>query len=240
MRLLCFLLALCFAVALLAQKDGENTKVVLFKEHTQSQWDTVPVMKTCIKLNPLLFFHGEIPVYVERAVSEKLSIEAGIGFTTRNYVSLTFNDENDDFGAGTEIQPKLAAHVALRYYFTDDLEPYGFYISPEFATRAYTKIITERDDSGALTDRRRNDERVFNDTKLLLGYQILSGTNNWLFDLYGGFGLRNRDHKKVIENFDPGDTTANPPIPPSRVYTDEFVDDTIFAFFLGFKFGIGF
>lgn len=206
---------------------------MLFKEHSKSQWDTVSVMKNCVKLNPLLFFHGEIPIYFERAVSERISLEVGLGFTSRNHVSLVVNDdESDDFGAGVEIQPKLATHIALRYYFTDDLEPYGWYLSPEFATRTYTKIITEKDNSGALTNMLRNDERVFNDTKLLLGYQLLGGTNNWLFDMYGGFGLRNRDLKKVRENYDLVNET--------RTYTDEFIDDTIFAFYLGFKFGIGF
>lgn len=232
-RLLLLTVALAsFGVLQAQDPDKKDTKVVLFKEHTQSQWDTVNVMKTCFKLNPLLFFHGEIPIYIERAVSERVSLEVGLGFTTRNYVSISLNEESDDFGAGTEIQPKLAAHVALRYYFTDDLEPYGFYLSPEFATRTYTKIITERDNSGALTNMKRNDERVFNDTKLLAGYQILGGTNNWLLDMYGGFGLRSRDLKKVQENFDVDSGV--------RTYSDELIDDTIMGFYLGFKFGIGF
>ena len=216
-----------------AQDPGEKkTKVLLFKEHTKSQWDTVSVVKNAVKVNPLLFFHGEIPVYLERAVSERVSLELGLGFTTRNYVSLTISDESDDFGAGTEIQPKLAAHIAARYYLTDDLEPYGWYISPEFATRTYTKVITLKDNEGALTNMTLTDERVFNDLKLLFGYQLLGGASNWLIDFHGGFGLRNRDHQKVREILDLAAGT--------RTYNLELVDDTILAFFLGFKFGVGF
>jgi len=218
---------------LVAQDPSEKeTKVVLYKEHSKSQWDTVNVIKNIVKGNPLLFFHGEVPVYFERAISERVSLELGLGLTTRNYVSLAFSDEADDFGAGTEIQAKIAAHIAARYYLTDDLEPYGWYISPEFATRTYTKIITLKDNEGALTTTRWKDERVFNDSKLLLGYQLLGGTSNWLIDFHGGIGLRNRDHQKVVENFD----TAT----GVRTYELEFVDDTIFAPFLGFKVGVGF
>lgn len=224
-----------FAISFLigmAQPPDKETKVVLFKEHAKTQWDTVNVMKNCVKLNPLLFLQGEIPVYFERAVSPRVSLEVGLGFTARNYISLQIGGEADDFGAGTEVQHRLAAHVAGRYYLTDDLEPYGWYISPEFATRTYTKLITVKDAQGNFTDEILTDERVYNDAKLLIGYQVLSGTSNWLVDFYGGFGARNRDLAKVREEVDLINDTRN--------YTVEEVDDTVLGVYLGFKFGVGF
>lgn len=218
--------------SLQAQDPKKETKVVIFKEHKQSQWDTVSVMKNCFKFNPLLFLQGEIPVYYERAISERVSLEVGAGFTTRNYVSLSFSDEADDFGGGVEVKPQFAAHVGFRYYLTDDLEPYGWYLSPEFATRTYLKTINTKDALGNLTETKLDDKRVFNDTKLLLGFQALSGSSNWLVDFYGGVGLRNRALQKVKENIDLVNDT--------REYSYEFVDDTVVAFFLGFKIGVGF
>jgi hypothetical protein len=215
-----------------AQPPDKQTKVVLFKEHTPTQWDTVNVMKNCVKMNPLLFLQGEIPVYFERAISPRVSLEVGLGITARNYISLQLGGEADDFGAGTEVQHKLAAHVAARYYLTDDLEPYGWYVSPEFATRTYTKLITTKDAQGEFTDDKLKDERVYNDMKLLIGYQVLSGTSNWLVDFYGGFGARNRDLQKVREEVDLVNDTRN--------YTVEQVDDTVLGIYLGFKVGIGF
>lgn len=216
----------------IAQPPDKETKVVLFKEHAKTQWDTVNVMKNCVKMNPLLFLQGEIPVYFERAVSPRISLEVGMGITARNYISLTVGDEADDFGAGTEVEHKLAAHVGIRYYLTDDLEPYGWYLSPEFATRTYTKVITTKDDEGNFTDEKLKDERVYNDAKLLLGFQLLSGTSNWMVDFYGGLGGRSRDLQKVREELDL--------VNDKRTYTTELVDDTVLGVYLGFKVGVGF
>ncbi|HMU12410.1 MAG: hypothetical protein JST41_09900 [Bacteroidetes bacterium] len=217
-----------------AQKNKPRTKVVLYKDRIAAQWDTVNCVKNAIKINPLLFLRGEIPVYYERALSAKLSAELGVGVTYRNYINLTIagdHQDADDFGAGTRILSHPSFHVGLRYYFTDDLEPQGAYMQAEFAYLKYGKLITEQDSTGQLSDRRRTDQRTFNDFRLYFGYQTLGASSNWLFDFYGGVALRLRDMTIVNEKLN---VAAR-----QWTYDEERINDMVPAIFLGMKMGLG-
>ena len=67
-------------------------------ERLAAQFDTVKCVKNVIKLNPLIFFRGEIPIYYERSITPRLGIEVGVGVTLRNYLALSFTgDDADDF-----------------------------------------------------------------------------------------------------------------------------------------------
>ena len=214
-------------------QEGTKPRVVLYKDRMAAEFDTVDVVKNVFKFNPLLFFRGELPIYYERALSPNLSLEVGLGVTLRDYLAMSFGgDDADDFGAGTEIIPRPSYHIAARFYTTQDLEPQGWYIQPEFAHLEYVKDIREQTGDGGFTDVTLRDERVYNDLRLLFGYQMLSYSSNWLFDLYGGFAYRSRYMEKVEENFDPANLT----------YAYEVVteNDAVPALFLGVKVGIGF
>jgi hypothetical protein len=89
------LLALIASCAM-AQPGKPKTKVVLYKDRIAAQWDTVDCVKSALKINPLLFLRGEVPVYYERALSSRLSAEFGVGLTFRNYVNLTFAGDHAD------------------------------------------------------------------------------------------------------------------------------------------------
>lgn len=218
-----------------AQPDKPKTKVVLYKDRIAAQWDTVDCVKNAVKINPLLFLRGEVPVYYERALTSRLSAELGLGITYRNYVNLTFAGDHadaDDFGAGTKIISSPSAHLGFRYYLVDDLEPQGNYLQVEFAYLRYAKEISEKADStGQFNGIKNLDERIFNDVRLYYGYQKLSGTSNWLFDFYGGVALRSRH--MVIVNEDLNTVTKD------WSYNIEEIDDLVPAFFLGVKVGLG-
>ncbi len=216
-----------------AQSPDARTRVLLRKEMLTAQFDTVKVVKNMFKVNPLLFFRGEIPLYYERALTYRLSLELGVGVTLRNYMALTFmGDDADDFGAGTEIIPSMSFRMAARFYLEDDLEPQGWYVQPEFGHLVYRKDIREMGPDGYFTDTRYRDERTFNDIRALVGYQMLGRSSNWLWDLYGGFAFRDRNLRKVNEELDVA----------TRLFTYEIVEsnDIIPAFFLGVKVGVGF
>ena len=216
-----------------AVAQNSKARVVLYKERLAAQFDTVNCVKNVFKINPLLFFRGEIPLYYERAVSPNVSLELGVGVTLRDYLALSFNsDDADDFGAGTEIIPSLSYHIAVRYYFLDDLEPQGLYLQPGLSHLVYAKNILVQDADGTYTDQKYLDQRMYNDIRLLLGYQMLSGNSNWLFDLYGGFAYRMRDMQVVTETTDP--TTR------LTTYGTEQRNDVVPAGFLGVKIGLGF
>lgn len=221
--------------ALLAhgQSKDARARVLLRKERMAAQFDTVNVVKNVVKANPLLFLRGEIPLYYERALTYRLSMEVGVGVTLRNYMAMTFmGDDADDFGAGTEIIPNLSYRIAARFYLEDDLEPQGWYVQPEFGHLVYAKDIREVGPNGVFTEVRYRDQRTFNDVRALLGYQMLSSSSNWLIDVYGGVAFRDRNLRKVQENLDPA----------TRLYTYKVVEsnDIIPAFFLGVKVGVGF
>ncbi len=226
---------LALLVRVHAQPDDRKprAKVILYKDRIAAQFDTVDCVKNIVKANPLLFFRGEVPLYFERALTANLSLEVGAGLTTRNYLNFSFQgDEPDDFGAGTEIRTRPSFHLGARYYTTDDLEPQGWYWHVELAHLEYVKDIRLKDNSGAFLDERLTDERIYNDVRLLTGYQMLSGTSNWLFDVYGGIGYRDRSMNKVVEDFN----TAT----EVRTYKVEEVSDAVPVFFLGIKVGLGF
>jgi len=217
----------------MAFAQPNKPKVVLYKDRLAAQFDTVDCVKNVFKVNPLLFFRGEIPIYFERAITPRLSIEAGIGVTLRNYLALSFTgDDADDFGAGTEIIPRPSFNVGFRYYLVDDLEPQGGYIQTSFAHLNYTKDIRLKGPTGEFTENTLRDDRTYNDIRFLIGYQMISSNSNWLFDLYAGPAFRDRFNVKVQERLD--FTTDQ------FVYTVEESKDQTIAFFLGVKVGLGF
>ena len=220
------------AGALHAQEP--KPRVVLQKDRLQAQFDTVDIVKNAIKVNPLLFFRGEVPVYYERALSPELSIEVAVGVTLRNYLAMSFaGDDADDFGAGTEIVPNLSLHGGIRYYFTPDLEIQGWYVQPTFAHLRYEKAILVRQADGSFVeDEQLHDIRTFNDIRIIFGHQKLSASSNWLFDIYGGIGYRDRHMRVVQERLDL--TTS--------VYTYDVEErkDRVPALFVGIKLGLGF
>lgn len=233
------LLALCAPA--FAQQDSPakkpKPKVVLYKEQLAQQFDTVNCIKNVLKINPLIFFRGEIPLYYERALTPKLSLEAGLGVTLRNYLALSFvGDDADDFGAGTDIIPNLSYHIGARWYLTDDLEPAGWYINPEFAHLTYSKDIRHKRPDGTFSDKSSLDERTYNDVRLLVGYQSINYSSNWLLDFYGGLGFRNRDNIVVKENH----IIRADPEPDEYVYDIERRNENVLAVFLGVRIGFGF
>ena len=227
------LLALIASCAF-GQPDKPKTKVILYKDRIAAQWDTVDCVKNVIKANPLLFLRGEIPIYYERALSSNLSAELGVGVTLRNYMNITFAGDYpdaDDFGAGTEIIPSPSAHVGIRYYLLDDLEPQGSYLQVEFAYLRYAKEISEKDSTGQFNGQTNLDERIFNDVRFYYGYQMLSGTSNWLFDFYTGAGMRSRAMTIVHEELNIAED--------KWTYTIEQKNDVVPVFYLGVKVGLG-
>ncbi|MFZ1693624.1 MAG: hypothetical protein WAT74_10535 [Flavobacteriales bacterium] len=234
-------LVLCASSLVHAQDNPKKSKpktgVILYKEQLAQQFDTVKCIKNIFKLNPLLFFRGEVPLYYERALTPKLSLEVGLGFTARNYLSLSWvGDDADEYGAGTDIVYNPSYHIGARFYLTDDLEPSGWYINPEFAHLVYSKYIREKNPNGSLSDRRNLDHRTYNDLRILLGYQSLSYNSNWIIDFYGGLGFRNRDNIVVQENH----IINQDPTPDVYEYKVEQRNQNVVAFFLGLRIGLGF
>ncbi|MBK7944898.1 MAG: hypothetical protein IPJ85_06120 [Flavobacteriales bacterium] len=96
-----------------------KARVVLYRERLAQQFDTVDCVKNAFKINPLLFFRGEIPLMYERAPYATAEHALGVGVTLRNYMAMSFTGDHpdaDDFGSGTEIIPKPSFHIGARFY----------------------------------------------------------------------------------------------------------------------------
>lgn len=216
-------------------QDGAKKHVVLYRDMVAAKWDTVKCVKNALKLNPLLFIKGEIPLYYERALSHRLSLELGLGFTWRNYLTGSIGENDaDDYGAGTNIIAKPTYHLGVRWYHVDDLEPQGMYTQLTLAHVEYVKDIRHKNDDGTFGTLKSRDERIYNDVRVYLGYQLLSASSNWLFDLYGGLALRNRNMSIVKETIDLSASTD--------IWSYEVTEksDIVPALFLGLKVGLGF
>lgn len=227
------LTTLAVLIALVAQAQEPKPRVLLQKDRLTAQFDTVNVVKNVVKLNPLLLLRGEVPIFYERALTYKLSVEVGLGVTFRDYLRLSFGgDDVDDFGTGIEVVSRPTYHLGVRYYLGQDLEPQGGYLQLQFSHLDYIKDVRVQSIDGEFTNDKLRDRRVYNDLRLLAGYQMLSGNSNWMFDLYGGLGMRSRAMDKVRENYDT----------VTRLYSYEVVkqNDIAPAFFLGVKVGLGF
>ena len=208
-------------------------RVLLEREKLAQQFDTSRVVKNVFKLNPLLLLRGEVPLYYERALTYRLSAEVGIGFTMRNYMAMTFDgDDADDIGAGVHVVKRPSLRGGFRYYLRDDLEPQGPYAQLEFAHLSYVKNISMLGPDRIPTDEVLRDERIYNDLRLLAGFQQLGRASNWLFDVYAGLGYRMRHEQVVQETFDLADGTYS--------YRLEKRNDRVPGFFLGIKAGLGF
>lgn len=217
--------------AVMAQGRPPKPKVVLYQEGSITAWDTVDCVRNVLKVNPLLFLKGEIPIYYERILSEHLSVELAAGITSRNYIG-TQGNPTDAFGAGTEIITRPAFHAGFRWYLKPILEPEGLYLQAEFAYAERAKDIVSRDDSGRFTDVRFRDERIYNDVRAYFGFQRLAGNSNWLYDAYVGLGYRTRAIDAVNEHYDP--------IRRQWGYSLEHTNDQVLVPFLGIKVGYGF
>lgn len=229
--LLAMALFLCGAAA--QAQSGGRTKVLLYKDRIAAQWDTVKAVRNVLKVNPLLFLRGEIPLYYERALSSRLSAELAVGITYRNYLNLSFaGDDADDFGAGTHILAKPSFHIGARYYLRGDLEPQGAYLQVEMAYLDYAKNIAQKDSTGQFNGKELLDERIYNDVRAYFGYQWFAATSNWMFDLYCGAGYRHRDRTIVHEQLNIAENRWD--------YTIEKKRDNVPAFFVGVKVGYGF
>lgn len=230
--LLSLLLFLWGGALLQAQEKGK-TKVLLQRDRIQAQFDTVNCVKNVIKANPLVFFRGEIPLYYERALTPRLSLELGAGITLRNYIDLSFGgDQVDDIGAGTDILIRPSFHLATRYYLVDDIEPQGWYLQLGFSHLEFVRDINTKGPTGEFTGEKLRDERIFDDIRLWCGHQMLASSSNWLWDVYGGLAMRNRSMTVVSEMLDLTNDTYS--------YAVERKNDVVPAIFLGVRVGLGF
>jgi len=139
---------------------------------------------TLIKVNPLMILNGDIPVYIERRVSDHFSIEAGVGVTQLDYLYYGFTIDSSPT-TNRIASLGFSFRSSTRFYpstYTKALE--DFYIGPEVRFRQYN---TEVKCEPSLIPIPESRTRI--DFKISGGY-IFYLADRVIIDTYGGIGLK--------------------------------------------------
>ncbi|PCJ79920.1 MAG: hypothetical protein COA49_10225 [Bacteroidetes bacterium] len=170
-------------------KTPTSERVVVYSKVGYNKQYVDRGLMNLIKVNPLLILNGDIPIYLEHKLNDKLSYEVGIGITVFDYL---YNYYNSSLGYSPYVEqhtPEMgySFRASLRFYpsnYTKALDE--FYIGPEFSHRRYNTILEKCDNYPVDA---KQEYRAFTDFKISGGY-VLFITENIFFDIYGGIGLR--------------------------------------------------
>lgn len=261
---LVLLVILVSNASIYAQKDNEpkqrDSSIIIFSESPRS---TKSLKKyhsdenNVIKISPLGFLKGCIPIYYERRISDLFTIQAGVGITTRNYIrGLLYNaQDNDNTSNGsTEYtwknnvgsqdytdedelynfdyrKPRLGYFVSLqpRLYFDSEAPDGSFMaLSLEHYQYNFKSLAITSDGTNTRGKNWVNEYEKLNDVMVLFGYQ--SVYDHVTLEYTSGIGIRNIKGQKyaVGTNY--------------SSYTDGWADykKTSLNFELGLKVGFHF
>jgi hypothetical protein len=190
-----------------AQKDdtqpnkGQSKDVQVFDANGKDDYDyfvkkNANNPKNVIKINPLEVLDGSFPVFYERVIHPKFSVEVGLGVTT---VSSTFAEfrsalSNSAFYDGF-VKGKTGTmfKIGVRYYASKgDDAPEGSYFAAEYQVKKFNFDAYKMDINGSrISSAPYQATSVTNSDllRLLFGYQY-EGNSNFKWDTFIGLGWR--------------------------------------------------
>ena len=150
------------------------------------------VPEHAITYNFSAFLLGDLPLGYSYRPSDFMTIEAGLGITSNNFVdelntSLFYNSsslfDNSSFYSGASQTPiSGSAHAGLKFFPEGDAFNDGMYLGAQLTRRNYRKGFTDGDSTVTAS-------KLFLDLGLTLGYQ-LRPSDHIMVDWY--IGLANR------------------------------------------------
>lgn len=148
-----------------------------------------PDKRSSIKLNPLSFVRGDIPLYFEQTISDNISFEIGAGVTVFDYLGdgLFPIERNVTLGAADyELGYSFTAN--MRYYAQKyNYETEGLYFGLEYRHQTYNHK----------TDLHPSDFYTkYNDVRLLIGYIYIFDENAFI-EPFAALGFRNIKYNSV-------------------------------------------
>lgn len=200
---------------------AQNTSSVEMTNTEESSSD-FSQSRNMIKLNPLLFFRGDVPIYYEKSLTTKIALETGIGFTLIDYFNYIYLIDDYEY----EEKDKLGYSVllGLRYYASDySYMQEGFYFGLNVRYQSYKSDFISIEDV-VYTENNNSDNL---DVRLHMGY-LHMWEENFFIEPYLAFGLRNKSFQEIT--FDDASQLYNT--------TSQTIMNPILS--LGFKFGIAF
>jgi hypothetical protein len=154
----------------------------------------------CIKYNFLPFFIGEFPVGYEIRINPFITLEAGLGVTTNNYMDqLLFSASDFYFNPNGDLRNtiSLSQNATIKIFPIGNSYNNGLYIGIDYKNRPYSKILTQNNFSQKAT-------KLFIDIGLIAGYHVRS-SERILIDLYAGISQRHItwDEVSLFQTIDP-------------------------------------
>ncbi|MDT8410952.1 MAG: hypothetical protein RQ875_00700 [Vicingaceae bacterium] len=252
MKKIKILLLLMLLIGHVVAQDTIKTSVIVFDhddvdEVIKSGGKKSLRKKNALKINPLLILNGEIPVFYERAISDRFSVEFAIGLTFVDYMGnntnafFSSNEDDERINAGNNVTEKINKNVSfksgLRYYL-DDLILEDYYFAIEFASRTFSReLIIDEDQFGptgynlGYSVKKEFDEiQIHKEMKLIIGNQTHSYSGNFFIDYYIGVGIDMFIKEEARENY----SASNGNI---RSYVLKKEDGVKPRFYFGFKMG---
>lgn len=191
------LLAISLVLISSSTFSQEGTVAVMEKTETNENTNSNSIIS--IKLNPVLFLRGDIPLYFEKNIYNNLTAEAGIGMTLNDYILNLSNDiaweQESEVGINRSIG--YSYRVALRYYASDyNFTSEGMYFELKYRSQVYN---AELQNIGLIENIDKSLKHTNNDVLLTVGFvQIFE--ENAFFEPYVGLGVRSRSYDQI--NFD--------------------------------------
>ena len=222
--------------------SGNNGQYVYYTAHSK-RTDNISQYRQLLKVCPLWLLEGNVPIFYERKVGNKVTIEPSVGLTFNNYVWEVFEQGGVYNGGAIPVstryyKPSFSAGVALKFYPSGAFN--GFYISPELRYRNYqsqalNNTVTNNPGTPSTNPSNYSQESLtFTDFKFVFGYMTFIG-DVVPIEFFWGLGARQRNETRFYDNTSINNgygTTVN----YGLITYNKFVP----VFSTGIKIGIGF
>jgi hypothetical protein len=153
-------------------------------------------IRNTLKINPLAALVGDMPLYYERVLSPKFSVEAGVGLTLKSRLGSSLATEigfgGTDLGDNVVTDKSLIGpyySIALRYFPTSrsNTIPEGLYFSLASRYRKYSFDI-HLDNESLPFDDKQSKVTQLDLGRITVGYVWMS--DKFTSEIFGGFGVR--------------------------------------------------
>jgi len=224
------LILICFITSKAQTDSSRRTVTVIYSKVQYNRTTKDREVHNLIKINPLLVFNGDFPLYFEMRVKDQLSVEGAVGVTYNDYLYEIFCLADSKF-QNEDRKPKIGYSLAgaLKFYpskYTKALDE--FYFGVEVRYRHYASQIP--DDGGNSIFGNISESRNLTDFKFIVGY-INYISDRVILEYYGGIGLRQRNISMGYSDYNVNTSTYQTKLDATQ--------DMVPAISMGLKFGFG-
>jgi hypothetical protein len=192
--------------------DGDGSDI--FKDSKRKE------VNNTLKINPFAAVLGDLPLYYERVLSPKLSVEVGVGASIKSngawanlgrdigFSSIYFG--NDIVIDKSRAKPYWSAAVRFFPYSSRTNSPEGLYFSLGTRWRTYAYNTHLRNESAPFP-KQVSSVRQFDYARVTVGYT--TQYDHFIMDYFAGFGIRNNQTNTFIyditKNYEVKATTSS-------------------------------